>query len=161
MASAIPVETDGRELANIIEQVDRMANGDYAGAISAISDGLAAGPLVDDLSRAWMMLAVGEVSGASDLLLELSNASPLADIARYHLALIRAAVGDFEGADAILSGAEFGPLPANARGLQAHAQILVQLGRTEDAFEMLDAAIAIAPTRPLSACATPSVPMPM
>lgn len=144
-AQLIPVVAEGRELANIIEQVDRMNNGDHAGAIAAVVEGRGAGPLVDDLSRAWMMLGVGEVSGAFELLNELAAVGPLADIARYHLALIRAAVGDFEGADAILSGEEFGPMPANARGLQAHAQVLVQLDRVDDAMEMLDAALAFAP----------------
>ena len=144
-AARLPEGADGRELINVIEQVDRIARGEYSAAIDAIVTGRGAGPLVDDLARAWLMLGTGDVSGASDLLGELANAGTLADIARYHLALIRAAVGDFEGADVILSGAEFGPMPANARGLQAHAQVLVQLGRSDDAFEMLDAALAVAP----------------
>ena len=145
IASGLPADSAGRELVNIIEQVGRVIDGNYTAAIEAVADGRGAGPLVDDMARAWLMLGTGEVSSAFDLLGDLANAGTLADIARYHLALVRAAVGDFEGADAILSGAEFGPLPANARGLQAHAQILGQLGRTEDALAMLDAALTIAP----------------
>ena len=145
IAAGLPAGVEGRELVNIIEQVGRVADGDYAAAVEAIADGRAAGPLVDDMARAWLMLGTGEVSSAFDLLGDMANAGTLADIARYHLALVRAAVGDFEGADAILSGAEFGPLPANARGLQAHAQVLGQLGRTEDALDLLNAALTIAP----------------
>ncbi|MEM1272655.1 MAG: tetratricopeptide repeat protein [Pseudomonadota bacterium] len=140
-----PPGREGRELINIVEQVDRISRGNYAEASEMIGEGRAAGPLVDDLSLAWMLLGQGDMSGASALLDEVANAGPLADIARYHLALMRASVGDYEGADAILSGAEFGPLPASTRSFQAHAQILAQLGRTDDAISMLDAATAAVP----------------
>ncbi|MEM9318015.1 MAG: tetratricopeptide repeat protein [Pseudomonadota bacterium] len=145
VGSAIPEGAEGRELVNIVEQVDRIAQGAYGDAITAIGEGRGAGPLVDDLTRAWMMMGQGDVSAASDLLNEVAAAGPLADIARYHLALVRASVGDFEGADAILSGDEFGPLAVRARSIQAHAQVLVQLGRVEDAIGMLDAATARVP----------------
>ncbi|MBF9030771.1 tetratricopeptide repeat protein [Rhodobacterales bacterium HKCCE3408] len=145
LAARIPAGAEGRELAQIVEQVARIADGDIDGAIQAIGDGAGAGPLVDDLSRAWLMLGEGDISEASDLLETLASAGPLAEIAQYHLALIRAAVGDFEGADAIMSGEEFGPQVASSRGIQAHAQVMVQLGRTEDALQMLDAATAAAP----------------
>jgi len=145
IAARVSPGTEGRELLNIVEQVGRIARGEHTDAIAAINEGRGGGPLIDELAHAWMMFGEGDVSGAYDQLNELSNAGPLADIARYHLALVRAAVGDFEGADAIFSGDEFGPIPANARGLQAHAQVLVQLDRVDDAFELMDAAIAIAP----------------
>ncbi|MBF9034836.1 tetratricopeptide repeat protein [Rhodobacterales bacterium HKCCE2091] len=145
IAGSIPADAEGRELANIVEQVDRVRNGDYEGALAAIAEGRAAGPLVDDLSRAWLMLGQGEMSAASDVLTDLAAPGPLAEIAQYHLALIRAAVGDFEGADAILSGEEFGPQPASVRGIRAHALVLVQLDRRDDALELLDNTTASVP----------------
>lgn len=145
IAARVPDGAEGRELANVVEQVGRIVDGDFAGAVEAITDNRGAGPLVDDLSRAWLMLADGDMSAASGLLEELAAPGPLAEIAQYHLALLRAAVGDFEGADAILSGEEFGPQPASVRGLHAHAAVLVQLDRAEDAVSMLNSATEIAP----------------
>ncbi len=58
----------------------------------------------------------------------------------YHKALALALAGDFEGADAILSGREAGPLNLNRRGVMAHVQILSQLERNPDAVALLDRA---------------------
>ena len=145
IGAALPEGIEGRELINIVEQVERIRVGDAEAALEAIGRGAGAGPLVDDLARAWLMFGQGEMSAASDLLQEIAGSGPLAEIAQYHLALLRAAVGDFEGADAILSGAEFGPQSANVRGMQAHAQVLIQLDRNDDALQMLDAATALVP----------------
>ncbi|MCB2131217.1 MAG: hypothetical protein KDD96_01785, partial [Rhodobacteraceae bacterium] len=39
-------------------------NGDYAGAIAELDDGHTAGPLVDDLFRAWSLVGQGQMSEA-------------------------------------------------------------------------------------------------
>jgi tetratricopeptide (TPR) repeat protein len=69
----------------------------------------------------------------------------LTDIAYVHLAFARAAVGDFEGADAILSGQAFGPLSSSERSVRAHAEILVQLDRRDDALQLLNLFISSVP----------------
>lgn len=144
-AAQIPTDIPGRELANIVEQVERVRNGERAGALTAIDEQRGAGPLIDELARAWLTFGEGDLSEAEAILTEIAADGPLSDIARYHLALLRAAVGDFEGAHAIFSGEEYGPLNASVRGLNAHAQVLVQLGRADDALEMLDQATARIP----------------
>jgi hypothetical protein len=51
-------------------------------------------------------------------------------LSNYHKALALASVGDFEGADDLMSGG----LRMMRRGVIAHAQILSQLERAEDAI---------------------------
>ncbi len=145
IAARLPQDVPGRELANTIEQVARISAGDFQGALAAIDANQGAGPLADELTRAWLYLGEGDMSRAVAEFEALAEDSPLAGIARYHLALARAPVGDFERADAILSGETYGPLQATARGIRAHAQVLVQLDRTSDALELLDSATARAP----------------
>ncbi|MEM9755997.1 MAG: tetratricopeptide repeat protein, partial [Pseudomonadota bacterium] len=145
IAALLPDTAENRQLVDIVEQVDRIARGDRVGALAAIEELRGAGPFIDELSRAWLLFGEGDMSAASETLEELAASGPLADIARYHLALLRAAAGDFERADEILSGTTYGPIPASARSIQAHAQILVQLDRTDAAIDLLDTTIAIAP----------------
>ena len=56
----------------------------------------------------------------------------------YHRALALAFVGDFEGADDILSGTTGASIPPTRRGIIAHAQILSQLERNADAMALID-----------------------
>ncbi len=56
----------------------------------------------------------------------------------YHKALALASVGDFEGADEILGQDEAGAIPLTRRGVIAHAQVLSQLERNDDAVALID-----------------------
>lgn len=144
VAGRVPGDAEGRELLNIIEQVGRIRAGDHSGSLAAIDAGRGAGPFVDELSAAWMMLGEGRMSDASAMLQDMaSSEGPIPEIARRHLALMRAAVGDFERAQEILSGAAYGPVPFHPRSLQAQAQILVQLDRSDDALALLEETLAL------------------
>jgi tetratricopeptide (TPR) repeat protein len=111
---------------------------DYEGAIAAPDAGRSAGPLVDGLYRAWAQLGAGQMSEAVAAFDAVSAESGLRGLALYHKALALASVGDFEGADKILSGDAAGPLRATRRGVIAHAQILSQLERNPAAIELID-----------------------
>jgi Flp pilus assembly protein TadD len=145
VAARLPADQDGRELAQMVEQVARIRDGDLAGALAAIAAEEAVGPLIDGLTSAWLHLGEGDMSRAVAEFEEIASDGALAQIAQYHLALARAVVGDFEGADAILSGETYGPLQVTSRGVRAHAQVLVQLDRQADALELLDLAIGSVP----------------
>jgi Flp pilus assembly protein TadD len=71
--------------------------------------------------------------------------------ALYHKALALASAGDFEGADAILSGRVAGPIAVMRRGVVAHVQILSQLERREDALALLDRSFGTDPDPQLDA----------
>ena len=79
----------------------------------------------------------------------------LAAYGQYHKALALAFAGDFVSADAILAGDEDGPLHLNRAAIVAHAEVLAQIGREDDAVTLLDEALAGGvPTRRLSRSAS-------
>jgi Flp pilus assembly protein TadD len=145
IAQMLPPDAAGQELVRLVQMVQRIAAGDLAAVRAAIDAGQGAGPFIDDLAMAWLHLGEGDMRRASDSFAAVAQAGPLTDIAHTHLAFARAAVGDFEGAEAILSGDELGPIPATERSVQARAEILVQLDRQDDALAFLDFYLAALP----------------
>ncbi|NKX43041.1 tetratricopeptide repeat protein [Roseicyclus persicicus] len=144
IAEMLPEGGDGQDLVNLVRMVQGLAAGDLVGARAAIEAGQGAGQLIDELAMGWIHLGEGDMRRATETF-EAAAQGPLADIAYTHLALARAAVGDFEGADAIFSGAEVGPLPGSERSVRARAEVLVQLDRRDAALELLDLYTASVP----------------
>lgn len=141
-AARVPDDSLDRDFANLVEQVNRIRTGDLAGASAAARELRGAGPLADPLLEGWLYLAEGDMSRATEAFETMIDSnSPLAGLVPYQLALARASVGDFEAAEAIFSGEVYGPLQVSTRGVQAHAQILVQLDRAEDALQLLALAL--------------------
>jgi tetratricopeptide (TPR) repeat protein len=138
IAETLESAVDGQDLVNLVRVVRMLADGDLIAARAAIEAGQGAGPLIDPLAMGWIHLGEGDMRRATDAFLAVAADAPLADIAYTQLALARAAVGDFEGADAIFSGEEFGALSADDRSVRARAEILVQLDRRDAALELLD-----------------------
>ncbi len=130
------------EFADLIQQVRNIRDGNLTEAYFAAEQNSGAGPLIDPLLLGWLTLADGNMSAARDVFEDIIlTESPLGGLVPYQLALALAAVGDFEGADNIFSGDVYGPLQTSARGVQAHAQIMVQLDRPEDALSLLALAL--------------------
>ena len=138
IADMLGPEGDAQELVNLVRMVRGLSVGDLIGARAAIEAGRGAGPLIDPLALAWIYLGEGDMRRATDAFRAVAQDDGLADIAYTHLALARAAVGDFEGADAIFSGDEFGALAVSERSIRARAEVLVQLDRAEAALQLLD-----------------------
>ncbi|GFE66375.1 tetratricopeptide repeat protein [Litoreibacter roseus] len=97
-------------------------------------------PLVDGLINAWIEIGRGQMSQALAAFDAVAETPDFASFARYQQSLALAMVGDFEAADDILSGAKYGPLTLSTRGMEAHAQVLVQLDRSDDALALVNAA---------------------
>lgn len=107
--------------------------------------------LIGDLVRAWALVGQGQMSEAIkgfDKIVTLPGAGPFG---RYHKALALASVGDFEGADALFSGKPGSEMRLTRRGIIAHAQILTQLERRDDAAKLLAEAIKAEPDPVLAA----------
>jgi tetratricopeptide (TPR) repeat protein len=138
IADMLPPDAAGQELVQLVRMVQAISAGDLASVRAAIEAGRGAGPFIDDLAMAWLHLGEGDMRRASDSFEAIAASGPLAEIAYTQLAYARAAVGNFEGAEAILAGAEFGPLPATERSVQARAEVLVQLDRQDEALIFLD-----------------------
>ncbi|MCA3447064.1 MAG: tetratricopeptide repeat protein [Rhodobacter sp.] len=120
--------------ANITLAADQARRGAFDGFLADQAAGRAINPAVDMLSLAWAQVGAGSMSEALDGFDRISSTEGLEAFGRYHKALALASVGDFEGAEALMSGG----LRMMRRGVIAHAQILSQLERNEDAIALLD-----------------------
>jgi tetratricopeptide (TPR) repeat protein len=125
-------------LADLAVLASLAKQGQFEAALGELDKGRTAGPLVDGLYRAWAKLGSGQMSEATAAFDAVAKDEGLAPFALYHKALALASVGDFEGADEILSGRAAGPLHATRRSVIAHAQVLSQLERNEAAIELID-----------------------
>lgn len=143
-AAALPVaqrlaSTDTRsQIATLVVLADQLKRGAYGEAISAISAGKGAGPLVDGLATAWAQVGAGKMSDALASFDKLAQSPGLKAFALYHKALAMASVGDFEGAEKIFSGADGTDLELSRRGLIAEAEVLSQLDRDKEALALLN-----------------------
>ncbi|MCE6950473.1 tetratricopeptide repeat protein [Cereibacter sphaeroides] len=123
--------------AALVLLADRAQRQDFEAILKGGPTGL--GPLVDKLAMAWAALGAGRMSEALAAFDGIAQAGDgLEAFGLYHKALALAAAGDFEGADAILTGSDGRTLHVMRRGSIAHAQILSQLDRNADAIAMLD-----------------------
>ena len=86
-----------------------MADQAKRGAFAGLPDDQARGPhdrrpLLDGLAAAWAKLGEGEMSEALAGFDAVAKTQGMEAFGLYHKALALASVGDFEGADEILSG---------------------------------------------------------
>tara|TARA_R110002072_G_scaffold131620_1_gene271466 strand:+ start:491 stop:2176 length:1686 start_codon:yes stop_codon:yes gene_type:complete len=125
------------QLAHLVLSVAAANAEDWDAVIADLDKGREIGPLVDGLTRAWAYVGKGQMSAAIDSFDTLIEGAGLSAYGLYNKALALASVGDFEGADAIFSGAPENGMRYNRRSAIAHAQILSQLGRNDDAIAMI------------------------
>ena len=124
-------------IVTLVLNVAALNAGDFAPAAKKSENGEGLAPLLDGLLQGWALLGEGQMSDATAAFATVANEADFAPLAYYHEALALAQVGDFEGADKILSGERYGPLTLSARGIESHVQVLMQLERTDDALELL------------------------
>ncbi|ATQ54941.1 hypothetical protein PYTT13_03365 [Paracoccus yeei] len=91
--------------------------------------------LLDKMIRAWALLGAGNARQSLSAFEELGKVRGARPMVNYHLALAKAKVGDYEGAEALLSDPQTG---AHILGVVARAQILSQLERNRDAVALLE-----------------------
>ncbi|MDP1668767.1 tetratricopeptide repeat protein [Phaeovulum sp.] len=139
LAETMATGPNGSQMASLVRLAGAARSGDFAQVQALVAAGTNTGPLLDGLLLAWARLGGGQTQEALAGFNALAADESYAAFGLYHKALALASVGDFEGADAILSGAEAGPLRATRRSVIAHAQVLSQLDRGADALEMLTA----------------------
>ncbi|RLJ40844.1 tetratricopeptide repeat protein [Litoreibacter meonggei] len=130
------------QIVDLVLDTAAVANGEFDRPAEKSPETTGLAPLLGGLTRAWALLGQGKMSDATDAFNKVAEIEDFASFARYHNALALASVGDFEGADDILSGEAFGPLILSQRGIEAHAQVLAQLERRSDAVELLKATTA-------------------
>lgn len=126
-------------IALLADQLKREA---WDEAMADIAAGQSVGSLVDQLITAWAEVGRGQMTEALAGFDKLANSPGLEAFGLYHKALALALVGDFEGADEILSGRAKGTLRLTRRGAIAQAEVLSQLERNADALAYLDTEFA-------------------
>ncbi|MEM7489139.1 MAG: tetratricopeptide repeat protein [Pseudomonadota bacterium] len=142
------------QFADAVRLVTFLRDGDFDAADDLLGGGGVGGALLDGLLRGWLAAAEGDLVGAEDAFDALSRRQGFGTIARLHQAYMLAMSGDFAGAEEILSGAAHGPLELTTRGIAAHAQVLLELDRADDAAELLREAGAASDSAVLAMLAT-------
>lgn len=117
---------------------EQAASDDFEAILRDAKAGASVGALPDGLIAAWAELGSGRMTEALAGFDSLAEVEGMQAFGLYHKALALASAGDFEGADDILSGRASGTLQVMRRGVIAHAQILSQLERNDDAKALLD-----------------------
>jgi len=122
---------------------EAFAERDYAAVLELVEDDARAHPAVDGLARAWAHLGQGSMAEVFEAFDDVAGLEGMRAFTLYCRALALALVGDVEGAAAIIEDPEMGVAGAlNRRGVIAHAQILGQLERFDDALALLDETFA-------------------
>ena len=132
------VEGPPSQLAEMSLLADEAQREDYAALLSAAGTGRDVGDLTNSLVVAWAKVGEGKMSEAVEAFDAVTKKKGFEAFGFYHKALALASVGDFEGADEILSGRAAGPIYVMRRGVFAHAQILSQLEKNSEALALLD-----------------------
>ena len=124
------------QLASMVRFTSAAGNGEWLEVFDDLEAGLSVSPLVDILIQGWASLGAGN----NDQAIQYFDAAIARPETRgygvYHKALALAMVGDFEGS-AELFGSSNDGRAFSARSAIAHAQVLSQLSRNDDALGML------------------------
>ena len=137
-AAARLMALEGRSIGASIALLVRDVQAEDYDAVLTLPDTRKIGNLLDDLVKAWAEFGKGRMSETIAAFDAIAATDGLKAFGLYHKALALAAVGDFEGADDILSGRAEGPLVVNRRGVIAHVQILSQLEKFDEAQTLLE-----------------------
>ena len=142
MELASRMEGDGQatELSDLLSYAKMVHDSDWKGildVVPAVGDGDGQGnALMDGMLRAWALLGDGRAQDALAAFEDLSELPGVGPVVDYQLALARALVGDYEGAETLLAEPATG---AHLLGFVARAEILAQLERRDEAVAILDA----------------------
>jgi tetratricopeptide (TPR) repeat protein len=139
------IEGEPSQLAELTLLADEVQREDYAAIQAAADTGRDVGDLANQLILAWAKVGEGKMSEAVEAFDVVTKTKGYEAFGYFHKALALASVGDFEGADNILSGKAAGPIVVMRRGVFAHAQILSQLERNADAIALLDRSFGTSP----------------
>jgi tetratricopeptide (TPR) repeat protein len=129
---------EASQLADVTLLADEAQREDYSAILAAAAEGRDAGELANALVIAWAKVGEGNMTEALEGFDAVTKKKGFEAFGFYHKALALASVGDFEGADEILSGRAAGPIFVMRRGVFAHAQILSQLENNAEALDLLE-----------------------
>ncbi len=133
----------GNPVANVVMLADAFAREDFDAADSLLdSGGEAVNPLLRGLLAGWVEAGRGDFEAAQAAFDAMDQNDALKAYGQYHKALSLALVGDFVSAEKIMAGEDDQPLHLSRAAIAAHAQVLAQIEREEDAMALLDEALS-------------------
>ncbi len=127
----------GSQMASMAVVANLITDEAYDALLSRIEGEQAVSMLVDGLLVGWAHMGAGSVGKALAQFDKLGDEAGLRGFALYHKAMALASVGDFEGANAIFTGEDGQQATLTRRAVLANVEILSQLGRNDEALEML------------------------
>jgi tetratricopeptide (TPR) repeat protein len=144
IADRLEAANAGNQIAALVRLADALAAGDFdqAAAILGAAGEEAVNPLLGGLLAGWIEVGREDFPAASARFDAMTGNDALAAYGQYHKALALAYAGDFVTAAEILAGDEEGPLHLNRSAIVAHAQVLAQIDREDEAVALLDEALS-------------------
>ena len=142
IAHVMRANSESDVFVDLVALTDFAQKGDYESALSAIAlneNNLS--PLLWGLLDAWVKVGAGEIEVGLKAFDTMSDNETLAIYAQYHKGLAQAYLGDFEAAAEILGGNGGGALHLNRDSIVIHVEVLSELGRKDEALQVLDDAI--------------------
>ncbi|MEL6838509.1 MAG: tetratricopeptide repeat protein [Pseudomonadota bacterium] len=139
VAKAMVEQGFASQIAHLALSAQSAKNGDWSDIFTGLEQGRSVGPLVDGVAQGWAHLGEGDMSRALDSFDQVIESRGMEVYGTTHKAYALASVGDFEGAAALFETPVPGGLRYSRKSAIAHAQILSQLGRNDDAVAVIDA----------------------
>ncbi len=142
LSERLIADAAGSPIAILVLLAEALKSGDLDAAEALVGQaGEEANPLLTGLISGWIAAGRDDFTAAQAQFDTMTDNDAIAAFAQYHKALALALAGDFISAEAILAGGEQGPLHLSRGAIAAHAQILAQIDRTEEAVDLLTAAV--------------------
>lgn len=141
MADLLDRSGEVSQLAELTLIAEQIKAGNHAEALDRFQRSPGFSPLLDGLLEAWLLLGTGDVDAALAAFDAMSGSDALNLFGQNHKALALASVGDFEGADKLFRGDDGGSLRIDRGSILAHAQVLLQLDRRDEALAIIDQAL--------------------
>lgn len=137
LARVLETQNSSSQVAHLVIMAGLAQQGKFADLLDRPSESDGLGQWVDNLVKAWAYVGLGDIDAAQAAFDKLNSETGMQGFVQYHKALALASVGDFEGAEAIFGAAGAGTAGQTRRGVMAHAEVLAQLGRHQEALTVL------------------------
>ena len=137
LARVLEEKNQSSQVGRMVLTADMAKSENFAGLLAQEEDTSSIGPWVDGLIKAWAHLGAGDVTSSLAAFDALATEPGISGFVLYHKALALASVGDYEGAEEIFASEAAGAAGQTRRGVMAHAEVLAQLDRHEDALTVL------------------------
>ncbi len=137
LSKSLADDGQASELSGLIYRASLAHAGNWDGLITLIDTDPAASDtdLLGGLSRAWALMGAGRASEAMAAFEDLTKLPGVGPMVNYQLALARAMVGDYEGAEVLLADESSS---GHILGFMARAQVLAQLERRDEAVALIE-----------------------